>query len=94
MIGSGPGRPSTIIPIITLGPEGKKNQGFVQVRRRDQRARMAKQVSPNERNGARQDLAHSFLDLFGFEGALRACQENGWTGVREELLKIKSADRA
>ena len=55
---------------------------------------MAKQISPNERNGARQDFARSLLALLGFEGALRACQENGWDGVREELLKIKPSETA
>ena len=62
------------------------------MRRRDQRARMAEQLSHNERNGARQDLARSLLTLLGFEGALRACQENGWDGVREELLKIHNLE--
>ena len=53
---------------------------------------MAKQISTNERQGARQDLAHSLVALLGFQQALRACQENGWTGVREELLKIQTAE--
>ena len=53
---------------------------------------MAEQLSHNERNGARQDLARSLLTLLGFEGALRACQENGWDGVREELLKIHNLE--
>lgn len=52
---------------------------------------MTRQIFSSERQSALNSLALSLLSLLGFEAALRTRQENGWIGVRSELLKIRAA---
>ncbi len=46
-----------------------------------------------ENNSYQRDLAESLVAVLGFNGAVRACQNNGWEGVLTVLVAKRPAAR-